>query len=161
MKVEDKTHATMYPSLIARNIAKDIRTVATSFLASLCKEYKHEPDCLIFEYDIIEHRTAGYFFVSRGKASVVVNLAGIRTLRDLYVVLAHEYRHIVQFRTYGLGFYKHPKTLDEYVNHPMEKDADRFSFEVEAGLKYKNRVVNDRVKISNFVCRKQLRSYAP
>jgi hypothetical protein len=87
---------------------------------------------------------------------MVINLARIRTYRDLVYTVYHEWRHALQLRKYGFNeFYEMSLKLEtDYTGSYLETDADSFAFRMEDKLTYKNFVINPACNYSIFVGRK-------
>lgn len=89
---------------------------------------------------------------------ITVNLARIRTYRDLVYTILHEWRHARQYKDYGreaMVLLTREGDDDAYVISRIERDADAYAFRQEAKLRYKNSVINPSAPYSIFVERKQ------
>jgi hypothetical protein len=120
---------------------------------------------LSFKYDEHDPVSGGFFFsVDRVPyASIEVNLARIRTYRDLIFTTLHEWRHALQYQENRREFIRksnrimRSKNYDVYQESDLELDADAFAFTQESKMTYKNFLVNVRKPESVFIWRKSLR----
>jgi hypothetical protein len=89
---------------------------------------------------------------------IYLNLAKIRTYRDLAYTLFHEWKHAMQLKAFGHALmFKMVSNYDKrYGDHPLEVDADQYAFAQENKMEYKNFVINPTVDYSLFVERKKL-----
>ena len=93
---------------------------------------------------------------------ITVNLAKIRTYRDLLYTILHEWRHARQYKDYGreaMRMLTRSSDDDAYAYSRIERDADDYAFRQEGKLHYKNVVINPKAPYSIFVERKKTAAY--
>lgn len=147
-----------------------VQDFALEVLARLVRTVKHEPQAVVFSWNPFERSGGGY---APGVDTIYVNLSLLRTTRDIVYVIAHEYAHLMQARTYGVqamlsvakkDIQNKPvteKEFYEYLLSDAESEADTFAFDFENSLNYKSTVVNRFVRVSYFVDRKENIAFAP
>jgi hypothetical protein len=101
--------------------------------------------------------------IEESTTRITINLARIRTYRDLVYTLYHEWRHAGQFLQFGKARFFHyvkaAEIQEYYTDCLIERDADAFAFKREDRLTYKNFVINKNVPYSIFLTRKKAQSF--
>jgi hypothetical protein len=118
-----------------------------------------------FRYNDNDAASGGLFFsVDKVPYSEIeINLARVRTYRDLIFTVLHEWRHAMQYHEDRIGFIKKSKRINYIKNfnayqiNELEIDADEFAFTHESKMTYKNFLLNIRKPDSVFIWRKSLR----
>lgn len=93
---------------------------------------------------------------------ITVNLAKIRTYRDLVYTILHEWRHARQYTDYGreaMRLLTRDSDDEKYAYSRIERDADSYAFRQEEKLRYKNSVINPEAPYSIFIERKKTAAY--
>lgn len=93
---------------------------------------------------------------------ITINLAQVKTYRDLLYTILHEWRHARQYKDYGRNamFLLTRDSNDEgYEQSRIERDADAYAFRQESKLRYKNFVINPTVSHSIFIERKKTATF--
>lgn len=96
---------------------------------------------------------------------VTLNIARLRTRRDIVATIGHEYAHALQVHAFPgedkvyqmYSRYNQEVRFYGYENAPLEVEADEISFRFEDELDYKNVVLNPAAP-SIFVVKKQIRA---
>lgn len=107
------------------------------------------------------HVASGEFEVNlvdeKVKTTMIINLARIRTYRDLVYTIYHEWRHAYQLQKFGFkSFCQMSARLEEnYTGSLIERDADKYAFWLEDKLTYKNFMINKNCPYSIFIERKK------
>lgn len=99
---------------------------------------------------------SGWFTYTVGQDStkkVTINMAKIRTYRDMIFSMLHEWAHVQQYDRLG-GYVLSVLTTEKKSYNTIEQEADRYAFDKEKKLHYKSFVVNSKVPYSIFVERK-------
>lgn len=153
-------------------ITSYMEDLGLAVLSRLKDTHGHLPYGIAFEWNPFEHTGGGY---SPSKDIMLINLAHLRTTRDLVYVMSHEYCHLLQQRKHGAASMSEAavnvdKMLAQddaearfyaYLQTEIEQEADNFAFDFEATFDYANAIVNRRPKVSFFVSRKQSIAFAP
>lgn len=173
MVVERCDHYTKLAALLLGDCyPSHMEDLGLEALSRLAKLHGHDPYGVAFSWNPLERTGGGY----APKHDVIyVNLAHLRTARDVVFVLAHEYAHLLQQRKYGvevmvksatnMGKLSEGKDVEAafyaYLQTDTEKEADAFAFAFEDSFHYDNQVLNRRPLVSFFVSRKHSIAFAP
>lgn len=114
--------------------------------------------CLVFDE---EREESGWFtYKKKGEKynKITINIAKIRTYRDLVFSVLHEVQHAKQHMVYGAKQMSFLNIgLRQY--NEIEKDADEKAFMEEQKMSYKNFLLNAEIGYSIFVERKKTLAY--
>lgn len=132
--------------------AKQVYDLALDVIQPKWKERKDVLDKLNFIYDKSDACSGLFTFPKdfEGPKEVTLNLARIRTFRDLVYTAFHEWRHALQYQKYGRKFMRNNEK-----SRLIEQDADEYAFAEELKMRYRNMVINPHATYSIFVERKK------
>lgn len=124
-----------------------VQEIAVKAVLRACKLWDVTLSSLTFIYNKNSEASASFLPT---KNEIAINLAQVRTVRDVVFAIGHEVYHAKQMSRFsspmGMLFaYQLEVFLNGYFHSPMETEADMQGFVFESRFPYANKVLNTQV----------------